>query len=70
MNPFNLSTPKANFFGRNLIEGFLNRRKRKPSSYSRMKLKQIKARRAKKIVAYKSRRKNRIISKNLHAKLV
>ncbi len=70
MNPFNLDTPKPNFFGKSLLEGFINRRKPKPPSYSRMKEKQIAKRRTKNKVAYKSRRKNRIIAKNLHAKLV
>lgn len=62
--------PKSNFFGRGTLEGLINTKKRKPSSYSRMKTKQIEKRRRKNKLAYKSRRKNRIIAKNLHAKLV
>lgn len=69
MNPFNLDTPKANYFGKGLIEEFLSKKRSKPSSYSRMKENQIKKRRAKNKMAYKSKRKNIILAKNLHVKL-
>jgi hypothetical protein len=59
----------ANFFGKSLL-GFINQKKVKPESYSRMKEKQIAKRRARNKIAYKSRRKNRIIANKLHAKCV
>ncbi len=71
MNPLNpFQENKKSFFGSGLIEGIFNRKRPKPSSYSKMKTNQINKRRAKNKVGYKSRRKNRIIANNLHAKLV
>ena len=73
MNPLNIKgLPQSNmasFFGKSLL-GFINQRKVKPASYSRMKEKQIAKRRARNKIAYKSRRHNRIRAKNLHAKPV
>ena len=59
MNPF---VEKATeFFGKNPnLLGTINMRRRKPLSYSKMKIKQIKKRRAKNKLARKSRRINRI----------
>jgi hypothetical protein len=69
MNPFEHNEP-TNYFGKNLISGFLGsgRKSIKPSSYSRMKTKQIEKRRQRNKVAYKSRRYKRIRANKLHCK--
>lgn len=63
MNPFQ-EDRKPSFFGRHLIEHWINPRREKPKGwrYSRMKEKQIARRRKRNKIAYKSRRKNRLRS--------
>lgn len=69
MNPFE-HNEKPDYFGKNFFQGFIGsgRKNIKPSSYSRMKTKQIAKRRQRNKVAYKSRRHNRIIRNTLHCK--
>lgn len=69
MNPFEHNEP-TQWFGKNLISGFLGRKNsyKSSSSYLNMKDKQIKKRRQKNKMAYKSRRYNRIRKNNLHCK--
>jgi hypothetical protein len=69
MNPFS-HDEKPSYFGKEFFQGFIGsgRKSLKPSSYSRMKTKQIEKRRQKNKMGYKSRRHNRIISNTLHCK--
>lgn len=67
MNPFEHNEP-TNYFGKNLISGFLPLPSIKPLSYSKMKTKQIEKRRQRNKMAYKSRRYKRIRANNLHCK--
>jgi len=69
MKPFEHNEP-TNYFGKNLISGFIGsgRKSIKPLSYSKMKTKQIRRRRLKNKVSYKSRRHNRIRANKLHCK--
>lgn len=60
MNPL-VGGDKPTFFGKHFLEGWLNPRKRqKPWTYSRMKMKQIERRRKRNKVARKSRRVNKL----------
>lgn len=61
MNPFTEEGKKP-FFGRRLIEHWINPRREKPKTwqYSKMKMKQIAKRRKRKKIAYKSKRINRL----------
>jgi len=51
---------KKSFFGKHLIQGFINQKSHKPWQYSVMKKKQITARRKKNKMARRSRRINRL----------
>lgn len=58
MNPFQPDSMMKSFFGKHLIEYISSGKSKKPSSYSKMKMKQIAKRRMRNKMARKSRREN------------
>ena len=63
MNPFKPEERKPFFVGKHILESLINKKKKKPWQYSRMKMKQIAKRRMRNRMARRSRRINRLREK-------
>lgn len=63
MNPFKPEERKPHWMGKHILESLINTKKRKPWTYSRMKMKQIARRRKRNRMARRSRRINRLREK-------